>query len=361
MHKVKPGVVENPARRLKLGTAIIPVVIGLGVVAYLLYSEFNPDAFSLINFTWRSFFWILVAILFMAGRDIGYTLRLVTLTDGKFNFRKAFRVIMLWEFTSAITPSAVGGTSIAIVYVNKEGLNLGHSSAVVMITSFLDELYFILMFPLLILLVGASDLFGIAAENSSIIRELVIFSVVGYSVKFVWVLILSYGLFVNPRGLKWLLMIIFKLPLLRRWKHGANRAGTDIISSSKEYRRKPFSFWAKAFGSTFLSWTSRFWIVNALLLAFFTIDNHLLVFARQLVMWIMMLVSPTPGGSGFAEFVFTRYLSEFIPVDASAIGAIAVGMALLWRFVSYYPYLFVGAIIFPRWIRSKFLHGEQGK
>lgn len=360
MHKVKSGVVENPARRLKLGTAIIPVVIGLGVVAYLLYSEFNPDAFSLINFTWRSVFWILVAILFMAGRDIGYTLRLVTLTDGKFSFRKAFRVIMLWEFTSAITPSAVGGTSIAIVYVNKEGLNLGHSSAVVMITSFLDELYFILMFPLLILLVGTSDLFGIAVENSSIIKELVIFSAVGYAIKFIWVLVLSYGLFINPRGLKWLLMIIFKLPLLRRWKHGANRAGTDIISSSKEYRLKPFSFWVKAFGSTFLSWTSRFWVVNALLLAFFTIDNHLLVFARQLVMWIMMLVSPTPGGSGFAEFVFTRYLSEFIPVDASAIGAIAVGMALLWRFVSYYPYLFVGAIIFPRWIRKKFLHGEQG-
>ena len=356
MHKVKAGIQENPASRIKLATAIIPVIIGLGVVAYLLYGEFNPDAFKSIQFTWRSVFWIIVAILFMAGRDIGYTLRLMTLTDGKFRFGKAFRVIMLWEFTSAITPSAIGGTSVAIVYVNKEGLNLGHSSAVVMITSFLDELYFILLFPLLILIVGVSDLFGIAAANSSIIRELMIFSAVGYSIKLVWVLFLSYGLFVNPRGLKWLLMMIFKLPLLRRWKQGANRAGSDIISSSIEYRRKPFSFWMKVFGSTFLSWTSRFWVVNALLLAFFAIEDHLLVFARQFVMWIMMLVSPTPGGSGFAEFIFTRYLSEFIPVDAASLGAIAVGMALLWRFISYYPYLFIGAIIFPRWIKKMFLH-----
>ncbi len=357
MHKVKASVPENPARRIKLSSALIPIVIGLGVVAYMLYTEFNPEALNLIQFTWCSVFWLFVAILFMAGRDIGYILRLITLTDGKFRFWQAFRVIMLWEFTSAITPSAVGGTSVAIVYVNKEGLNLGHSSAVVMITSFLDELYFVLMFPIVMLIVGTSDLFGIAAANSAIIRELMIFSAVGYAIKLVWIIFLSYGLFINPRGLKWLILMIFKLPLLRRWKHGANRAGTDIISSSIEYRKKPFSFWAKAFASTFLSWTSRFWVVNAILLAFFAVEDHLLIFARQLVMWIMMLVSPTPGGSGFAEFVFTRYLSEFIPVDAASLGSIAVGMALLWRFISYYPYLFIGAIIFPRWIRKKFLHG----
>lgn len=360
MHKFKSGIPENPARRIKLSSALIPIAIGLGVVAYMLYSEFNPEALTLIHFTWRSAFWIFVAILFMVGRDIGYTLRLMTLTDGKFRFWKSFRVIMLWEFTSAITPSAVGGTSIAIVYVNKEGLNVGHSSAVVMITSFLDELYFVLMFPVVMLIVGTSNLFGIAAANGAIIKELMIFSAVGFAIKMVWIIFLSYGLFFNPRGLKWLILMIFKLPLLRRWKHGANRAGSDIISSSIEYRKKPFSFWAKAFASTFLSWTSRFWVVNALLLAFFPIGDHLLIFARQLVMWIMMLVSPTPGGSGFAEFIFTRYLSEFIPVDAASIGAIAIAMALLWRLISYYPYLFAGAIIFPRWVRKKFLHGGQG-
>jgi len=53
----------------------------------------------------------------------------------------------------------------------------------------------------------------------------------------------------------------------------------------------------------------------------------LLLFARQLAMWIMMLVSPTPGGSGFAEFIFTRYLGGFIPVNASAIIPIAIALA----------------------------------
>jgi len=67
-----------------------------------------------------------------------------------------------------------------------------------------------------------------------------------------------------------------------------------------------------------------------------------------------MLVSPTPGGSGFAEYVFTRYLGEFIPVEPLLLGSVVVAMALLWRIVSYYPYLFIGAILFPRWIKNKF-------
>ena len=102
----------------------------------------------------------------MLFRDIGYILRLMILTDGEFTFRKALRVIMLWEFTSAITPSAIGGTSVAILYVNKEGLSVGRSSAVVMATSFLDELYFILMFPLLLFIVKPSTLFSTGLANT---------------------------------------------------------------------------------------------------------------------------------------------------------------------------------------------------
>ena len=153
-------------------------------------------------------------------------------------------------------------------------------------------------------------------------------------------------------------MMIFKLPLLRRWKHGANKAGTEIIENSREFKAKPFTFWLKAFAATAFSWTSRYWVVNAILLAFFSISDHLLIFARQLIMWIMMLVSPTPGGSGFSEFVFTRYLGEFIPVDAAVLGTVAVVMALVWRLATYYPYLLMGVIIFPRWVKSKFINSD---
>lgn len=62
----------------------------------------------------------------------------------------------------------------------------------------------------------------------------------------------------------------------------------------------------------------------------------------------MMLVMPTPGGSGFAEAVFSEYMAEFIPVG------FVVVMALMWRIVTYYPYLFIGAIVVPRWVKKYF-------
>ena len=66
-------------------------------------------------------------------------------------------------------------------------------------------------------------------------------------------------------------------------------------------------FWLKTGFATVISWTSRYWVVNAVFVAFFAMKNkHILLFARQLVMWIMMLVSPTPGGSGFSEYIFSQ-------------------------------------------------------
>ena len=77
--------------------------------------------------------------------------------------------------------------------------------------------------------------------------------------------------------------------------------------------------------------------------------EHFLVFARQLVMWIALLVSPTPGGSGVAEFMFDKFLGEFIPI-----AGLSVALALLWRLVSYYPYLAIGALVVPKWLNDKF-------
>jgi uncharacterized protein (TIRG00374 family) len=95
-------------------------------------------------------------------------------------------------------------------------------------------------------------------------------------------------------------------------------------------------------------------VANALILAFFTVSDHFLLFARQLVISNMLLLSPTPGGSGIAEVLFKTYLGDFIPIG----GAITIILALIWRLISYYPYLIAGAIIVPRWLRDNFKNNK---
>ena len=259
---------QQLTKKIRPYKIIYPIVIGLAVVVWMLYREFDVTAFRDITFTWHSVLWLLVAVGCMFVRDFGYVVRIRVLSGGRLGWWSAVRIIFLWEFTSAVTPSAIGGTSIAILFVNKEGIKVGRSSAMVMATSFLDELYFILMFPIILLSVSQTALWNMPGVNKGITTGLIWFAVAGYSLKFVYLMILSYGLFRNPRGLKWLLMKCFKLRILRKWRHSANEVGSDIIRNSYELRHQPFSFWLKTFGATFFSWTARYWVVNALLMAF---------------------------------------------------------------------------------------------
>ena len=89
-------------------------------------------------------------------------------------------------------------------------------------------------------------------------------------------------------------------------------------------------------------------------MAFFDVGDNLLIFARQFVMWVVMIISPTPGGTGVSEFIFEEYLGDFVPV----VGLVPV-IILLWRILTYYNYLFVGALIVPRWVRDSFKKEEK--
>lgn len=354
---------KNIAHQLHPRRIIIPVALGIGVVLWLILRDFDVNVFREINFTWKSVFWLVIAWCCMIGRDLGYMIRIRILSENDLNWRQAFRVIMLWEFTSAITPSTVGGTAVAVVFIHKEGLSVGRSTAVVLATSFLDELYFVIMFPLILLIVGKDILFTTSFEGTggALMNNLTFVAVAGYGLILAWVLFVGYGLFLNPEGIRKTIIWLFRLPILRRFQESALKAGNDIVESSHELKRKPFLFWLKAITATFLSWTSRYWIINAILMAFFAIEEHFLIFARQLVTWIMMILSPTPGGSGFAEIILGRYISDAIPVDAVHVGSVALAMAIIWRMISYYPYLIIGASIIPGWIQRKFVKTSAKK
>lgn len=322
----------------------IPVLLGLGFAGWLIYTEVKPEVIYALDFSVKTLLYIILAFMFMAGRDLGYMIRIRLFARGDLTWKQAFRVIMLWEFTSAITPTTVGGTSVAVVFVHKEGLSVGRSATMVMLTAFFDELFFAVIFPLIILLVGFDRMFGFPGAST-----LMPVIVAGYLVKLSLASALSYGLFFNPKGLGRLLVKIFSLPFIRRWRSSAEKAASDLELSAREIKSYPRSFWFKAFGATSISWISRFLVANAIFMAFVTLEDHILVFARQLAMWVPMIISPTPGGAGFAEYIFQNFLGDVIQGANSSLTPV---IALLWRLVTYYPYLIIGALIIPRWVAS---------
>jgi glycosyltransferase 2 family protein len=340
---------------------IYPVLIGLGVASFLLWQNLDREALSGLHWSLNSTFWLFMALLMMVIRDLGYMVRIKILADSKIGVRESFEVVMLWEFASAITPSVVGGSAVAVYIVNKEGLNLGKSSAVVLITALMDEIFFVMMVPVLYFVVGASGLFPQQLIDKGYFESLQWIKLlfwISYGIIVFYVIIITYALVFKSRGFKWILLKFFKISFLRRWRFNAQKTGNEIMAASEEIRSKSFVYWLSAFAATFFSWTARYWVVNCLLLAFIpmaaglSFADHFLIYARQLVMWIIMLISPTPGGSGVAEVAFSGFLSEF----TFGLGSM---LAVVWRLVSYYPYLFIGAVILPRWLRRVYSKPEN--
>lgn len=337
---------ENGNQSFSVWKILLPTFIGLGVIAYMFSREFDIDDLKQITITGTTVFWIFIAFCFMLGRDVGFTIRYRYLTEKKLTWKQSIKVTLLAEFGTAITPSSVGGSSMAVLFLTKENIPVGRSTAMVFVTLLLDEMFFVVTFPILLLFIPFETLFY---NNTALGSGVLALFIAAYIVKMTICIMLIVGLFFKPQAIRWLIIKVFRLPFLRRWHKSAVKAGDDIIVSAKEIRGKRFSYWYPLITATILSWSSRYLVVNALFMAFFQVHDNLLIFARQFVMWVVMVVSPTPGGSGFSEFIFKEYLSEFIPL----VGVVPV-IVLLWRLFTYYNYLFVGALIVPRWVKKSF-------
>ncbi len=303
----------------------------------------------LTEISWKpaSIFWIFLAMLCMVGRDFFYMLRIRILTKKQLSWKKAFNVILLWEFASALSPGVVGGATVAMFILNKEKINLGRSTAIVMITALLDNLFFILLIPLVFCFISSDMLFPNATWVD---KSIAVIFWGGFGIIALVCVLLFMSVFLYPKAIGQLLFKLCQLPFLRKFQGKMVSLQQDLQLTSTEMKKENKRFWFGSFGATILSWTCRYLVINFVLAAFLPISffNHIFILGKQLVLWIFMLISPTPGASGIAEFAFGELMGEF----SSSI-LLIVALAVIWRLISYFPYLILGSILLPKWLQKK--------
>ena len=72
------------------------------------------------------------------------------LSAGVISWIGAFRVQLSWDFTSAVIPSTIGGAPMATYAMTKEGLRLGESTAIILYSVLLDQIWFAIAIPILL-------------------------------------------------------------------------------------------------------------------------------------------------------------------------------------------------------------------
>ena len=331
---------RNTGWKVALATAI-----GIGVVGWMFAREFQPEALTGFNFDARSVCCLVFAAIAMCGRDFGLTWRFRIITDGQLSWKRALQVDLMCAFTSAITPSAVGGSPAAIFYLSREGLPVGRATTLTLTTLLLDELFFVLFCPIIVFSIPFDDLFG---EGGAVLGSVKIVFWTVYSAIVAYTALLYAGILWRPQAVASALHKLFSLRWLKRWQGNIDRMTGNMIATSAHVRHCPLSWWVRVFGATVVSWFSRYLVVNALFWGFVPSADGFLVFGRQFVVWVVLMVSPTPGGSGVSEWLFSNYYGDLIGNVS-----LALLLAIVWRLYSYYVYLIAGAFLVPRYFKKK--------
>lgn len=221
----------------------------------MMIREFDIAALSKIRLSSQFFLGVGIAVLLFAIQNLMYTLRFRYLSQRKLSLSQSFRINVLCEFTSAVTPSAVGGSGLAFVYLNREGMTMGRSIFTMFAALLADEAFLAISCCVLYLCVPSNLLFCTASDTGATVSSewlkggIHVVFLISTLIVTAWTAILYVLLLHRPQLLGWVLKACCKIPGLRRFQPKIERFSNDMTLASQE---------AKLEGSRFgcVSWVT---------------------------------------------------------------------------------------------------------
>lgn len=328
---------------------IFPIIFGLGITYYIAKRHSGLKGQNIFSLESINLGYLLGAFLLVFLRDLFYALRLRELTDKKCSLVKYIMIIMLWDFASALTPSVAGGGVVVIFLLTREGIKFGVSLASIMLATIVDNLVFFSLSPL-----GFLSIQNL--KNNDLDEFINISSRFGISTVFIFglLILIAYTLFIffslliNPDFAKNLLVkITSNIKFLKKWKEAAGHHGDNLVLASKAIKDKKKKFWIKIVLYTVIALSLRYSILNSTMASVMNLNikEILTSIGNQVILWVVMLISPTPGSAGSAEFFFDSLFFDLL-------GENSLRVQVFWRFFTYYINIIMGSLVLVWYIKK---------
>lgn len=333
-----PEDAESKAVRPRSTGSVRNIVVSLLLSALVLggvgYATFDTDAFHRLIQHLRP--WLLAVAVGTAFARIGFGgWRLSQVSEGRLSLWSGTRGQLAWDFFSSVTPSVVGGGPVAAFYVARdEDIPVGDSAALLFFCVLLDQLWFLVAIPALVLATFTIDLLPDAAGAIGLWGLLAYFGGL-----LTWSAIYAYATLVRPRLLVQITDWCFQWPYLRRFRSTVMQEMRSYYRRARHLGTRSVSFYAQGFVLTALAWLARYALVFLIVRSVHAADA-LLLFARSAAMMLLGLVMPTPGGSGGLEGLYALFIGPLMP------GALVAPTLLTWRLLGYYLFIALGAYLF---------------
>jgi len=336
--------VEEKTKKPK--TMKIPVIISISIsliiIFFILYFTIDADTISQLGSTKIKYEFFILAILLSVLYWFLWGARIMVLSNAmdknvNISFIKSTKIVLANMFLASITPSMAGGEPVRIHLLKKEGMNLGSATAVVLGERLIDAIYIIILLPIAFFIYhGVSDLgfIGIGLMIGVFVFLIVIFLFI-YSI-------------LKPEKVKSALIYINKkTSRFFKRKESQSKVTIRINKEVDNFHNGMMKFTGegkkalvKASAITIVFWLSGFMIPSMILLGLGLPPFFIESFAAQVLLLVIIMMPTTPGSAGVAEAgIYGLYGVLIGTGEGSLIGVFLI----LYRFVTYYSHLFIGA------------------
>jgi len=272
-------------------------------------------------------YWLLQTVVY------NYTAGFV---DAKISFWSMFKITIIMEYYSAITPFATGGQPMQIAYMKRYGISIAKSTSIIAIR-FVGFTFSLCAFYILSMLLNGQ--YYISTQPA-----IFWLTTVGFIANFIAfsgvLLIMVNRKLVEKIGL-FVIRVLSRFKLFKRLENLKDKylLGVKDFAEAAEYIRKNKLKAVIVFG---LSIVSVFCMYSISYIVFKAIGGtqHSLVELMSMQIFLYLAVSffPTPGALGASEGGFLLFFAPYF-------GSFVYLATILWRLFTYYSNLIVGGIV----------------
>ena len=255
-----------------------------------------------------------------------------------FKFRESIQLILRTQFFNAVTPFATGGQPYQIYYLKKCGIDYASSTGIVLQNFIVYQIALVLLGLVALFVNQIFDLF----EGSKLLARLIALGFIINTVVIVIMFMVAFSKKMNKRIIGFGINLLTKLKIVKNKEEKLKEWDTNInnfYASAKKLLDDKKTFIGNIVFN-FFALCTHYMIPLFILYAmgeFNAVNVGISIVASAYVMIIGSFV-PIPGGTGGLEYGFVTFFGNFIT------GSKLSALMLVWRFITYYFSMILGAI-----------------
>ena len=320
-------------------TNILLIIIFTIIVLYFALKDNYKEIIKLLVSS--DIRWLFIGYLFV----LSYTFLKSIITNNiinqfkSYSIKKTFNLQMMTFFFNAITPFATGGQPFQIYVLKRNKLSLSDSTNIIVQESIIHQIAIIIVCFITLLI---NYIFNFYKFEGIIL----IFLILGFSIN-VFILLLLFILSrsnkIDKTLTKFIVNLLTFLRIIKKKDYIKKIHNTiDEFNYNSKMLLKNKKRFIKLILINCLAFLCLYIVPLTILFSFGNYSSFDGIIAITLVSFISIISSyiPLPGGMGGQEYLFILFFGLYVnqPLLSS--------LMILWRFVTYYLPMIVGAVIF---------------